>query len=75
MHKVNSLKQSSIHIMPALAPILGLNMWATEINQAYFQSTSELKKEIFVRPDVLELSLDHLLQLMKRLYGLTNAGD
>ena len=61
VHSANTLKQSSIRIMLALASILGFDMWATDINQAYLQSASELKREIFVRPDVLELSPDHLL--------------
>ena len=39
------------------------------------QSASNLKREIFVRPDILKLDSDTLLQIVKPLYGLSDAGD
>ena len=74
VYNANTLKQSSIRFMLALASILGFDMWATDINQAYLQSASELRRKIFLRPDVLELSPDHLIQVLKPLYGFTDAG-
>jgi Reverse transcriptase (RNA-dependent DNA polymerase) len=41
----------------------------------YLQSASKLQRKIFVRPDILQLDPDQLLQVMKPLYGLSDAGD
>lgn len=75
VHSATTLKQSSIRIILALATIFGFDLWSTDINQAYLQSASNLRREIFVRPDVLELDKDQLLQVVKPLYGLSDAGD
>lgn len=50
-------------------------MWLTDINQAYLQSASNLQRNIIVRPDIMELDKDQLLQVVKPLYGLTYASD
>ena len=61
--------------MLALASILGFHIWTTDINQAYLQSAENLQRKIFVRPDVLQLEPNELLQVVKPLYGLSDAGD
>lgn len=75
VHSATTLKQSSIMLLLELATILGFKLWSTDINQAYLQSAANLKRKIFVCPDVLELDRDTLLQVVKPLYGLTDAGD
>jgi Reverse transcriptase (RNA-dependent DNA polymerase) len=75
VHNATSLKQSSIRILLALASILGFNIWSTDINQAYHKSSSNIQRKIFVRPDVFQLDPDQLLQVVKPLYGLSDAGD
>jgi hypothetical protein len=50
-------------------------MWSTDIKQAYLQSAEDLKREIYVRPDVTKLPPDELLQVVKPLYGLADSGD
>ena len=34
-----------------------------------------MKRNVFVRPEIIELAADELLQVMKPLYGLTESGD
>jgi hypothetical protein len=46
-----------------------------DVRQAYLQAASDLKRYIFIRPDVLELTQDELLQVIKPLYGLSDSGD
>lgn len=75
VHNATTLKQSSIRLLLALATIFGFNLWSTDFNQAYLQSASNLRRRIFVRPDILELDDDTLLQIVKPLYGLSDAGD
>jgi hypothetical protein len=75
VHNSTTLKQSSIRIITALASILGFRMWSTDIKQAYLQSAEDLKREIYVRPDVMKLPPDELLQVVKPLYGLADSGD
>ena len=36
---------------------------------------SKLKRSVFIRPDVIDLSANELLQIIKPLYGLTESGD
>jgi hypothetical protein len=75
VHNATNLKQSSIHILLPLASILGFNTWSADIIQAYLQSASNLHRKIFVRPNILQLDPDQLLQVVKPLYGLSDAGD
>jgi hypothetical protein len=74
VHNATNLKQSSIRILLALASFLGFNIWSTDINQAYLQSASNLQCKIFVRPDILQLDPDQLLQVVKPLHRLSDAG-
>lgn len=59
----------------ALASDLGSQISRIAINQAYFYSAGKLKREIFVKPDILDLSADQLLQAVKPLYNLIEADE
>jgi hypothetical protein len=75
VHNSTTLKQSSIRIITALASILVFLVWSTYIKQAYLQSAEDLKREIYVRPDVMKLPPYELFQVVKPLYGLADSGD
>lgn len=59
----------------ALTPILGFDIWSGDIKQAYLQAGSDLRRKIFVRPEMVYLAPDELLQLVGSLYGLTESDD
>lgn len=75
VHNSNTLKQSSIRLLLALAAMYGFEVWATDINQAYLQAASNLHRKVFVSPDILPLRPDEILQVVRPLYGLADSGD
>lgn len=40
-----------------------------------YKSVSNLRRKTFVRPDILELGTDEIIQVVKQLHGLSDAGD
>ena len=75
VHNTVNIKQSSIRTIMALATILGLDVWSSDVKQAYLQSASKLQRKVFVRPTELNLDSSELLQIIRPLYGLTDSGD
>jgi Reverse transcriptase (RNA-dependent DNA polymerase) len=75
IHNTTNLKQQSIRIILALASIFGFDLWSSDVNQAYLQSAAKLQRDIFVRPEELNLGPNELLKLVLSLYGLTEGGD
>jgi hypothetical protein len=62
-------------LLLALSAVLGFEIWSMDVRQAYLQAASDLKRDIFIRPDVLKLTQDELLQVIKPLYGLSDSGE
>jgi hypothetical protein len=58
-----------------LTTTLGFDIWAIDVNQAYFRAAVDLQRKIVTKPDVLNLGEDELLQVMKPLYGLSDSDD
>ena len=75
VHNATNLRASSIRMLVALATAFGFDIWSTDINQAYLQSASELKRDVFIKPNMLELGTDELIQIVKPLYGLPESED
>jgi hypothetical protein len=75
VHTATTLTQTSTRPILALAAIFGWNVWTTDVQQAYLQSASRLKKEVFLKTDALELGPSEFLELLLPLYGLAESGD
>ena len=75
LHSASSLSQTSVRMLLALSAILGFEVWSTDVDQAYLQSASQLQRDIFIKPDWLELGPNEFLQLLLPLYGLSESGD
>jgi Reverse transcriptase (RNA-dependent DNA polymerase) len=50
-------------------------VYSLDVTQAFLQSAERLQREIIIRPDVLELRKDDILQVLRSLYGLSESGD
>lgn len=73
VHNATTLKQSSLRLLIVLASILGFDMYSIDVDQKYLQPASKLRRKIFIKPDIIDLGPDELLQLVKPIYGLTKS--
>ena len=53
------------------------DVWSTDVKLAYLQSSEPLARRVFVSNPALEFELhpDECLELLRPLYGLSDAGD
>jgi hypothetical protein len=75
LHNETTLKQSSVRLLLALRAVLGFDLWTMDVRQASLRAASNLKRDVFIRHNEIELTQDELLQIIKPLYGLSDAGD
>lgn len=79
LHNSPNLRPESIRLLLALASILGFRVWTIDITQAFLQAAAENLRDIYLEGGEhsaeLDLSADEVLQLMRPLYGLADAGD
>ena len=75
VHNTYNLKQSSIRLILALVTILGFDVWSLDVKKAYLQAASTLRRNIFVKPESLELKPGETLQVVKPLHGVAESGD
>ena len=54
VNDTRTLWTQSAHFMIALAAILGLRLWSTEVKLAYVHSTEPLQRRIFINNPVAE---------------------
>jgi hypothetical protein len=64
-------------LLVGLAAVFGFRHFSTDVMQAYLQSASKLMRDVFIETsqEKFELGLDHVLQLLKPLYGMPDSGD
>jgi Reverse transcriptase (RNA-dependent DNA polymerase) len=59
-----------------MAGLFGYRIWSDDVSQAFLQSTEKMGRGVFIRPPAeLGFSSDIVLELVKPLYGLPDAGD
>ncbi|KHJ31689.1 hypothetical protein EV44_g3301 [Erysiphe necator] len=70
-----TLQRVSQRIILALAAMLPCDLFLRDITQAYVQSTTNLSRDIYVRPPPELGSHEIILKLQKPLYGVPEAGN
>jgi hypothetical protein len=72
--------QSSTKLILSFAALFRFRVWNQDVTQAYTKSASALMRKIVLQPakkdlDYFEMTSDEVLQLLRLLYGLADAGD
>ena len=76
VHNSTNLRQSSTRLIASLAAVHIFRIWSHDVSQAYLQSSEKLMRKVYLRPPKeLNLSSDELIEIIKPLYGLPDAGD
>lgn len=75
VHDVSTLRMSSIRIVLSTSAVVGLRLLWHDVTQAYLQSKSNLKREVYIRPKqrdrkILGIEDGVLFRLKRPLYGL-----
>lgn len=80
VHDTSTLRASSIRWILSAASIHKFRIFSHDVTQAYLQSKDKLTRKIFIKPkkkdlDTFQISPDYLLELIRPLYGVCDAGD
>ena len=75
VHDTKTVRTDSFRLLIALGTLLGLRLSLIDWKQGYAQCDSKLLRRVFIRPKELELKMNELVQIMKPVYGLSDAGD
>lgn len=80
VHNIITLRQSSTRVITSVAAIKKFRIFSHDVTQAYLQSEDRLTRKVFLllkRVDMAHLGIsgDEVLEILKPIYGMTNAGD
>eukprot|EP00171_Calliarthron_tuberculosum_P003375 IDg3375t1 len=70
-----TLQPTSVRILLALATILEFDIWMSDMRQGYLQPACDLQRKYILKPDVLGLADNELVQIIRPLYGLPESGE
>ena len=76
-HDAKNISASSVQLLLALASILSLDVWSTDVCLEFLQSSDVLPRRICIHSpaDEFKLNTNQWLELLKPLYGLGYSGD
>jgi Reverse transcriptase (RNA-dependent DNA polymerase) len=75
VHDAKTSRISSARLLVGLAAVFGFRLFSVDVTQAYLKSAFKLMPDVYVTPtDEFELRTDHVLKLLKPLYGLSDSG-
>lgn len=77
VHTSTTLQTASVRLLLPLAAIFGLDVWTSDVRQAYLQAAVPLVRDIYRKNPAaeFELSSEQFLQLLKPLYGQCESED
>lgn len=80
VHNTTSLRQISTRIILSVAVIKGFCLFCHDVRPAYLQSEDKLTRQLFLLPKPKDLKYfgleeDEILELLRPIYGKTDAGD
>jgi hypothetical protein len=76
LHDASTVRHGYIRLLVSLATIFEFPVWTIDVDQAYLQAEVPLQRRIYIAPkEGVQLRPTELLQLVKPLYGITEAGD
>ena len=75
VHNSTTIRPENVRLLLALATILALPISLADWKQGYVQSKSQLLRKVFTKPKELQLAPNELVQVIRPLYGLPDAGE
>ena len=69
-----TIQRASQRIIVCLSMLLPMKLYTRDISQAYVQSTTNLARQLFVKPPKDVNLGDNILQVVRPLYGVPEAG-
>lgn len=77
VHTPQTMQPASIRLLPVLAEIHGVNVWASDVTHTYLQSAAPFTRDFYIENTApeFELSPNQRFKLLNPFYGFCDAGD
>ena len=80
VHSIPTLRQSSTKILVSTAAVRGFRIFSHDVKQEYLQSKDKMTRILYLKPKeedrkLFGINCDEVLEILKPLYGVCDAGD